>query len=246
MNASGGMGGWVAGADGCRAGWVVVLRERRTGALRARVAADFETVLAAPERPAVVGVDIPIGLIDAAVAGGRACDALARRLLGARSCTIFSAPTRPALEAYRAGRGYRQVSRANRGGRALAPGLSRQAFHLLAKIDEVDRLLPAARCTVVEVHPELSFGEANGGTPLADPKRTAAGRSRREALLGRLGYSVLLASPGVPELRGARHDDLLDACIACWSAERVAAGTASFIPPAPPTDRRGLPMAIWR
>ncbi|HET6437074.1 MAG TPA: DUF429 domain-containing protein [Anaeromyxobacter sp.] len=245
MRTDGETGGFVAGVDGCRAGWLVVLRGRRTGALSARVVPDFEAVLAQGPPPAVIGVDMPLGLLGAAVPGGRTCDLLARRLLGARAASVFSAPTRPALLAFRAGGGYRRVSQANKGGSPSAPGLSRQTYNLLEKIDKLDRLLPAAQCAVVEVHPELSFREA-GGAPMRSAKRTAAGRAEREGLLARLGYGELLSSPRRDDLRGSARDDLLDACIVSWTAERVAAGRALKIPPAPPTDERGLPMAIFR
>jgi predicted RNase H-like nuclease len=244
VSRSAGIGAWVAGVDGCRGGWVVVLRERTTGTLLGRAVADFAAVLALRERPQVIGVDVPIGLPAVASAGGRACEVLARRLLRARASSIFSSPARPALEAFRAGASYREVSRANRAGGA--PGISRQTFNILAKIDEVDRVLPAPRRTVVEVHPELSFCEANGGIPMLGPKRTRSGRAQREALLDRLGYRAALAGVDAHAARGARVEDLLDACIACWTAERVAAGAAVVIPGAPPSDARGLRMELWR
>lgn len=45
---------WVAGVDGCRAGWVVVLRDRLAGIHCARVVPDFLAVLALPEAPTVL------------------------------------------------------------------------------------------------------------------------------------------------------------------------------------------------
>jgi len=239
----------VAGVDGCRSGWVVVLRECVTGELRARVAPAFDAVLALAEAPRVVGVDMPIGLLPVAAVGGRTCEVLARRLLGPRSSSLFSAPTRSALEAFRAGGGYRAVSLANRG-TSSGPGLSRQAFGLLSKISEVDRALPTARCRIVEVHPELSFREANGGRVVETRKRTPEGRRERLEVLARHGYTfplALLARPGRGNLpAGAKPDDLLDACVACWTAERVARGTAVVLPGDRPLDARGLRMELWR
>jgi len=97
---------WVAGVDGCRAGWVVVLRDRMVGTHLARVVPNFHAVLALPEAPAVIAVDVPIGLLATASAGGRACEVLARQLLRTRASSVFSAPTRAALAAFRAGSGY--------------------------------------------------------------------------------------------------------------------------------------------
>ena len=220
-----------------------------TGELRARVAPAFDAVLALAEAPRVVGVDMPIGLLPVAAVGGRTCEVLARRLLGPRSSSLFSAPTRSSLEAFRAGGGYRAVSLANRG-TSSGPGLSRQAFGLLSKISEVDRALPTARCRIVEVHPELSFREANGGRVVETRKRTPEGRRERLEVLARHGYTfplALLARPGRGNLpAGAKPDDLLDACVACWTAERVARGTAVVLPGDRPLDARGLRMELWR
>jgi len=206
-------------------------------------------VLAQAEAPVVVGVDMPIGLLPAAAPGGRTCEVLARRLLGARSSSIFSVPTRAALEAFRAGGGYRAVSRANRGA-SPGPGLSRQTFGLLPKIDEVDRALPSARRRVVEVHPELSFREANEGKVIESRKRTAEGCLERLEVLARQGFVAPLALLARVARRtwpaGAKPDDLLDACIACWTAERVAAGAAVVLPEDSPVDARGLRMELWR
>ena len=127
---------WVAGVDGCRAGWVVVLRDRHVGTRLARVVSDFRAVLALPEAPAVIAVDVPIGLLAVATAGGRTCEVLARQLLGKRASSVFSAPARPALAAFRAGGAYQVVSSANRCGIASAPGISQQTFGILPKIAE--------------------------------------------------------------------------------------------------------------
>jgi predicted RNase H-like nuclease len=208
---------------------------------------DFRAVLALAEEPAVIAVDMPIGLLSVATPGGRSCEILARRILGARSSSVFSAPTRAALVAFRAGTGYQATSTANRGGVASAPGISRQTFAILPKIDEVDLALVAAtQSTVREVHPELSFAEANGGTPIMHSKKTAAGRTARAALLNRLGFVSPLQLLGTKLPKDVKADDLLDACIACWTAERAASGSAVVIPSSPPTDVRGLRMELWR
>ena len=61
--------GLVAGVDGCRAGWVVVLaettRDARGMSTEVAVARDFDGVLALTRDARVVGVDMPIGLLDA-------------------------------------------------------------------------------------------------------------------------------------------------------------------------------------
>lgn len=238
---------WVAGVDGCRTGWVVVLRDLTAGIYLARVVPDFHAVLALREAPQVIAVDVPIGLLATAIGGGRACEVLARQLIRDRRSSVFSAPTRAALTAFRTGSDYRSVSTANRGGIETAPGLSQQSFAILPKIAEVDAALSATAQRVVrEVHPELCFAEANAGTPMRYSKKKLAGRTERVTLLSRLGFpsSVQLLGSKLPV--GTKVDDVLDACIACWTAERIATGSAIVTPTNPPIDSRGLRMELWR
>lgn len=238
---------WVAGVDGCSGGWLVVLRDRLAGTYVSRVVPHFQAVLTLPEGPEVIAVDVPIGLLTVAAAGGRACESQARQLLGKRASSVFSAPTRPALAAFRAGHSYQVVSAANRGAVSTAPGISIQTFCILPKIDEADLALVATeQARVREVHPELSFAEANGGVPMSYSKKRSAGRVERATLLQSVGFASPLQMLGARLPKGTKPDDLLDACVACWTAERVAAGTAIVIPSTPPQDSRGLRMELWR
>ena len=110
---------WVAGVDGCQAGWVVVLRDPDSGQVSARVLPSFQNVLSMPEAPSVIAVDVPIGLLAKSTPRGRACEVATRPRLGARYRSVFSAPARTALAAFRAGGGYEAVCVASRGRRAL-------------------------------------------------------------------------------------------------------------------------------
>ena len=92
-------GTWLAGVDGCRAGWIVAFVRPSGEAVPPRVFAQFKDVLAAPETPAVIAVDIPIGLPERARHGGRAAENAVRPLLGARQSSVFSVPSRAALAA---------------------------------------------------------------------------------------------------------------------------------------------------
>ena len=149
----------VAGVDGCRAGWIVL----HDGC--ATVHPDFAAVLAALPYDAVVAVDIPIGLIDEHVAGGREVDRAARVELGPKRSSVFSAPPRYALAA-------RTLPDARRRGARL----TLQTLNLLPRIEDVDGVMtPELQSRVFEVHPELSFAAMAGGSPVLTPKRTAAG-----------------------------------------------------------------------
>jgi predicted RNase H-like nuclease len=207
----------VVGIDGCRAGWVVASRHGATVV----TSLNFE-------QTSLAGIDMPIGL---PASTPRACDTEARRFLGRRSSTVFSAPARSCLGAT----AHSDASERNR--IALGQGLSIQSFHLLPKIAEIDALIdPADEHRIVEIHPECAFARMNHDTPLA-PKRTVKGVDQRRALLRTAGFDL----PGVP--RGAAVDDLLDAYAVLWSAERFDRGEHVTFTDGT-RDARGLLMRI--
>src|SRR2546430_2560751 len=82
---------FVAGADGCRGGWVCFKVEVSSLATSLEVL-DLPSILKnKPPDLVCIGIDIPIGLRD----GFRACDKAAPKLLG----QLFAAPCRTALQA---------------------------------------------------------------------------------------------------------------------------------------------------
>jgi predicted RNase H-like nuclease len=62
---------WLAGVDGCPGGWVAAFVRPVSDDGALAVFTRFADVLAAAQRPAIVAVDIPIGLPERASAGGR-------------------------------------------------------------------------------------------------------------------------------------------------------------------------------
>src|SRR5258708_38808452 len=60
---------WLAGVDGCRAGWIAAFVRPQGGEVRMRVVPRFAEVTAAREAPAIIAVDIPIGLPEQAGRG---------------------------------------------------------------------------------------------------------------------------------------------------------------------------------
>jgi len=233
---------WVAGVDGCRAGWVVALVEQQRRGIQKhdlRLCARFDEVLALSPQPTVIAVDMPIGLLQEPQPGGRECDRQARRLLGRRASSVFTPPIRALLAATQ----YEQVR---------AQGMSRQAFGILPKIREVDRLMtPQLQLVVYEAHPELAF-RALAGAPLHHNKKTSAGRAERLQLLERapggrlreIRSAVENALKAFPRMHVA-PDDLLDAYVLTRTALRIARGQANRLPVNPPVDQRGLRMEIW-
>jgi len=232
--------GTVYGVDGCRGGWLCAALETRADHEVPRLTFErfegFDDCLAATDGHVLV-IDIPIGLLDTAVAGGRPCDRMARTALGwPRRNSVFSPPARPALQAAE----YREAIQLN------GQGLSRQAFGILPKIGEVDAALaPSHQTRVFEGHPEMSFMRL-AGEPLTAPKRKPAGRSRRKTLL----ESALGVPIDIDEVRtvlGRKNvapDDLLDATVLAITGRTIRNRTA-LRAGAGERDSRGLEMAIW-
>ncbi len=122
------------GVDGCRAGWLSV--SDSGGALQYAVFDTIRELVQAHSDAALILLDIPIGLPSAACPV-RPCDAAARRILGNRACTVFSAPSRPAAHARNAAEA--RVTNI----KELGSSLSEQAWGICKKIAEVDELLLA-------------------------------------------------------------------------------------------------------
>lgn len=231
----------VAGVDGAPGGWVAALVDEDCG-FRLHRLERLKGVLEL--EPAMVGLDMPVGLLDKAQPGGRECDRAARKLLGSKAGSVFSPPCRPALAA---GSDYRQALELNRASHGV--GLSKQCHNLFPKLREVDELLtPELQGVIREVHPELAFACMVGGRPCAYSKKQAAGREERLERLAGQGFarpaleeSVSLASR---KALGAAADDILDALACAWSARRVLRGMALRLPESPPRDGAGLYMEI--
>jgi len=228
----------VVGIDGCRGGWVCLWVDLPTRETRVEIVTELTQLLNQPKHPNVVAIDIPIGLPDRVDRAVRTCDKVARRLLGwPRSSSVFPAPARQALNAEQ----YRDACRLNY--QALGKRLSKQSFAILPKIRHVDTLIsPEKQKWIVEVHPEVSFWELNGKQPLKNKKSSDAGAAERLKLL----------EPHYPSLRrymlesasaSTKREDILDAAVAAWSAERVARGQACSLG-GEEIDGRGLRMEI--
>jgi predicted RNase H-like nuclease len=236
---------WVAGVDGCRAGWFVILASMSSGReqplrMTAHCCATFREVLALPEKPVVLAVDMPIGLLDRPLPGGRFCDREARKLLGRpRASSVFTPPTRPGLAAL----AYPHVATLN------GTGMSKEAFNILPKIREVDETIAAPdQKRVFEAHPELAFS-ALAGAPMQHNKKTVEGRRERVRLLRRI-FGRTFQDPVRLRLEHGRayvaFDDVVDAYVLALVADRIRRKSAVRLPSAEPQrDNRGLRMEIW-
>lgn len=237
-----------AGIDGCAGGWVGAFSPGiLEGPIEIIFKHRFEDLVAElwnGFNAKIIAVDMPIGLPDMAISGGRACDREARAMLPAgRKSSVFSPPCRGVLAA----QDYAEALKINRESSQSGLGLSKQAWNIVPKIREVDVCItPVLQSALVrETFPELAFFLMNGSKPLGDGKKTLRGRKERRQLLvkqfGRLGP----LPTWYYDLRPT-EDDLYDAIACCWSARRIYNGEAIALGGTPPErDSRGLAMQIW-
>ncbi|WP_371126256.1 DUF429 domain-containing protein [Bosea sp. (in: a-proteobacteria)] len=237
--------GALLGVDGCRSGWIAASLDPASGdAPTLRVVPAFSDLLGLG--PALIAVDMPIGLPDRIEGSGRGPEQLVRPRLGQRQSSVFSIPSRTAVEAEDYGEACRRAMATSQPPRKV----SKQGFHLFPRIREIDALLraeTALRHRVREVHPELAFATMRGG-PLAHPKKikgriNEAGMAERRALLIAQGLPRETVHARPP--RGAGADDMLDALAALVVARHIAAGRGRPFPDPPGRDSHGIPIAIW-
>ena len=228
---------WIAGVDGCKGGWVAALRDLEAGDIVFGLFDRLAHLLDGEFRPAVVAVDIPIGLLDA---GERACDREARRLVKGRASSVFPAPIRGVLEMAL----YAEANELSR--RVNGKGLSRQSFGLVPKIREVDGEVRARPPGLIhEVFPEMSFVGMNGGKPLSHSKHNRLGLLERRNLLVKVyGRELGRLERQAAGLKGLALDDLYDALATLETARRIVDGEARRVPDPAPYDRLGVPMQV--
>ena len=225
----------VLGVDACPGGWVGVVLDPdlRASVFVAPTITELVALVGETRDVAVVAVDIPIGLPDSS---GRLADAEARRILVGKSSSVFSTPTRAAMEADTYAEG-RAANLAATDGRT---SVSAQAYALREKVLQVDawvRSRPGV--AVIEVHPEVSFTRMAGSPVLARKKDPEGVVARRSALVN---HGIV--APHWFRGAGFGEDDLLDACAAAWSAVRHSLGESESFPATPEVFSDGIPAAI--
>ncbi|NBD31012.1 MAG: DUF429 domain-containing protein [Alphaproteobacteria bacterium] len=226
----------VAGIDGCKGGWVAVSVE--FGAFSRACGHEhesLETLLSGLDADMAI-VDIPIGLSSGPA--GRTVEKAMRALLKGKASSVFNTPCRQALEA----NSYEEASRRNAD--VLGIKLSRQTYGIMPKIVEADQAVRGlGQNRIKEGHPEVSFCVADEG-PIRANKSIAKGMLWRAGVLQRLGFDLASLARSLPDDAKAKPDDVIDAAILCWSAQRAALGTSQTIPPDPDKDEMGLMMSI--
>jgi threonine dehydratase len=237
----------IAGVDGYKGGrWIAVTASvEGFGTAEVKPFESTAELISKLGPRTLIAIDVPIGLPDRTIGGGREPDWLARAFLGTRRPSVFPVPSRRAVHA----QGYAQVCAIARATSNPPKAPSIQLYHILPRILEIDRMLrqdPALCERVFEVHPEVSFQVMNSCEPLP-PKKTKSrinplGTECRKDLLAREGFSPSFLSQEPPH--GAARDDFFDACACAWSAKRILLGKARVFPCHPPVDEEGLEQAI--
>jgi predicted RNase H-like nuclease len=225
---------FVAGADVAKGRWVVVVLDNGSFA----GATVLEHLLQLRGRlgvPALLGLDIPIGLPAGGGSWPRPADLEARELVGPRRSSVFLSPPLPVLAEL-------EYAAANARHRALTgKGLSRQTWGLRERILEAAAYV-AEFPDVIEAHPEACFAGLKGA-PLEHAKKSWNGQMERRALLAADGIELpdrLDAQAGeIPP------DDVLDAAVVARTAWRCLRGEAGTLP----ACARGAPITergvIW-
>ncbi|MFW5873991.1 MAG: DUF429 domain-containing protein [Verrucomicrobiota bacterium] len=226
----------AVGVDGCRGGWIAAIKKPDEGIVL-HFARDFDGILRSLPEDSLILVDMIIGLPDAH-RPSRQCDAEARERLAPHRSRVFAAPPREALLAG----DYATASTLARA--ATGKGLSQQAFHLLPKIRQLDRL---ADPRIRESHPELVFARLHGGRPIASSKKEPEGVAARLHALEPVlpgAHGIYISACNHLPRKHVHPDDTLDALALCAVAQDPESLTA--LPAAPvPFDSTGKAMQIW-
>ncbi|WP_350335599.1 DUF429 domain-containing protein [Coralliovum pocilloporae] len=236
----------VAGLDGCKTGWcMVTLLNGNPSKPQFEVIPHISEAIHHPLKPAILAIDMPIGLPEQAIRGGRDVENSVRPHLGNRQSSVFSVPARSAVME----EDYIKACEAALAHSDPPRKVSKQCFNLFPKIREIDAIMtPDLEHLIYEVHPEFAFWRLNDGQAMQSPKKIKsrahpAGIEDRQVLLAKHGIPPGFFSE--PRPKGVGADDRVDATVCALIALRILKGEADAFPPDYKRDGRGLRMAIW-
>jgi predicted RNase H-like nuclease len=239
----------ISGVDGCKAGWIAVtVTPESFDKAEVKVFKDVAALISELGSRSIIAIDIPIGLPECAIRGGREPDWAARAFLGPRRASVFPVPSRKAVYVHE--QGYRRVCDVARETSDRKRALSKQLFGILGRIRQIDEVLrqePVLCERIFEVHPEVSFKVMNNNESLPERKKVKGrinpqGMQLRKELLATEGFPLSFLDQIPPQKAG--RDDFYDACACAWSAKRILCGMARVFPSQPPIDGEGLEQAV--
>src|ERR1700757_312753 len=92
----------IAGLDGCKGSrWIAVTASAEGfGTAEVKIFDSAAALISGLAPLSIIAIDIPIGLPERSIAGGRKADWAARAFLGPRRASVFPVPSRRAVYAY--------------------------------------------------------------------------------------------------------------------------------------------------
>jgi predicted RNase H-like nuclease len=237
------------GVDGCRGGWLAIGLSIDDAAYEFGVYESLHDIWQTHQSHTQrLLIDSPIGLLPEQE---RNVEAAARRRIPGRSSSVFSVPTRRALELAHerdfASDAYSDVCDLNQ--QLTGKRFSRQTWHILPRIHEVDAFLQQnhdARNTIYEAHPEVLFASLNTTDnlqPMRYSKKKGIGFYERVQILQQYRPDAFDIIQTIYDTHKKQlvDDDIVDALVCAVSATFPELRT---IPASPQTDTTGLPMQI--
>ena len=234
------------GVDGCHAGWIVVSCDSQLCFQSAELKEDIQEILDYTRGAALTLIDIPIGLKDRKQPGRRACDVDARKILGKRASSVFTAPQREALKA-ETWEGEKGASNINK--EICGMGLSMQTWGIMKKIASVDSILNSdvsLQSRLRETHPEVCFWSLNNQHAMKHSKKRE-GLAERLKVLARLSRNANEFYNRIKnqyKVKDVRSDDIVDAMAAALTASLSERYGIQTLPQTPEIDSHGLRMEI--
>ena len=246
------------GVDGCPSGWLSIGLDD-DGDSEVNAFEEFSALLDYHKEGRPILVDMPIGLIANGL-GERACEPKAREVLVARRSSVFDTPTRALVHMAAGGMDFASVNRLSKSDRC--EGVSLQAYNILAKVAEVDKVMAnnclPSQMSVREVHPEVCFWALNDKAPMCYGKKSKSASERNKAAKERLHvmeqhdpeitsqtYDLALRLR-IGRSRDFGIDDIIDALVAALTAKLSyqKGYELKTLPESPPLDSKGLPMEM--
>ncbi len=232
----------IAGIDGYTGGWIaVVIDDGNFATAQVFSNKDLETLIEL-NRIAYAIVDIPIGLTSDSEP--RNTEAAMRKFLKKRHVCVFNTPCRQALDTIDEN-DYWLASDVNR--KILGVKLTKQTFYIMEKIREADVIVQKlGQDKIREGHPEVSFKVlANDKVLNLENKKTNEGKKQRIDFLEGAGFDCANLKQHLPNHHPAKLDDLLDAAVLAWSANRWKNNEHESFPSTPKKDSKNLEMVVY-